>query len=63
MIGDKKYLSSLTPHSHKDYVTFEDVKKDKVLGTRVIKVNNNFTLKDVALVDKLSYNLLSVSTC
>jgi hypothetical protein len=31
-----------------------------VLGTSVIKVNNHFTLKDVALVDKLRYNLLFV---
>jgi hypothetical protein len=42
-------------------VTFGDDKKGKVLGTNVIKVSNNFTLKDVALVDKLGYNLLSVS--
>jgi hypothetical protein len=42
-------------------VTFRDDKKGKVLGTGVIKVNNNFTLKDVALVDKMGYNLLSVS--
>jgi hypothetical protein len=42
-------------------VTFEDDKKGKVLSTRVIKVNNNFTLKDVTLVDKLGYNLMSVS--
>jgi hypothetical protein len=42
-------------------VTFEDDKKDKVLGTGVIKVNNNFTLKEVTLVDKLGYNLLFVS--
>jgi hypothetical protein len=42
-------------------VTFKDDKKGKVLGTGVIKVNNHFTLKDVALVDKLRYNLLSVS--
>jgi hypothetical protein len=42
-------------------VTFVDDKKGKVLGTGVIKVNNNFTLKDVTLVDKLRYNLLSVS--
>jgi hypothetical protein len=27
----------------------------------VITVNNNFTLKDVALTDKLRYNLMSVS--
>jgi hypothetical protein len=33
----------------------------KVLGMGVIMVNNNFTLKDVALVDKLEYNLLSIS--
>jgi hypothetical protein len=42
-------------------VTFGDDKKGKVLGTGVIKVNNNFMLKDVTLVDKLRYNLLSVS--
>jgi hypothetical protein len=42
-------------------VTFGDDKKGKVLGTGVIKVNNNFTLKDVTLVDKLRNNLLSVS--
>jgi hypothetical protein len=61
MIGDKKLFSSLTPFSHKEYVTFRDDKKGKVLGTGVIKVNNHFTLKDVTLVDKLSYNLLSIS--
>jgi hypothetical protein len=42
-------------------VTFGDDKKGKVLGTGIIKVNNNFILKDVALVDKLGYNLLSIS--
>jgi hypothetical protein len=46
---------------HKEYVTFEDDKKGKVLGTGVIKVNDCFTLNDVALVDMLRYNLLSVS--
>jgi hypothetical protein len=33
----------------------------KVLGTGVIKVNGGFTLNDVALMDRLRYNLLSVS--
>jgi hypothetical protein len=42
-------------------VTFEHDKKGKVLGMGIIKVNKNFTLKDVTLVDKLGYNLLSVS--
>jgi hypothetical protein len=42
-------------------VTFGDDKKGKVLGTSIIKVNNHFTLNDVALMDKLKYNLLSIS--
>jgi hypothetical protein len=42
-------------------VTFEDNKKDKVLGTGIIKVNDCFTLNDVALMDSLRYNMLSVS--
>jgi hypothetical protein len=42
-------------------VTFGDDKKGKVLGTGIIKVNDYFTLNDVALVDRLRYNLLSIS--
>jgi hypothetical protein len=42
-------------------VTFGDDKKGKVLGIDVVKVNDNFTFNDVALVDRLRYNLLSVS--
>jgi hypothetical protein len=61
MIRNKKWFSSLTPLSHKEYVTFGDDKKGKMLGTGVIKVNDCFTLNDVALVDILRYNLLSVS--
>jgi hypothetical protein len=52
MTGNKKWFSSLTPLSHK---------KGKVLGTGVIKVNDCFTLYDVAPVDRMRYNLLSVS--
>jgi hypothetical protein len=61
MTGDKKWFSSLTPLSYKEYVTFGDDKKGKVLSTGVIKVNDHFTLNNVALVDKLRYNLVSVS--
>jgi hypothetical protein len=61
MIENKKWFPSLTPLSHKEYVTFGDDKKGKVLGTDVIQVNDCFTLNDVALVDRLRYNLLSVS--
>jgi hypothetical protein len=42
-------------------VTFGDDKKGKVLGTGVIKVNDHFILNDVALMDKLRYNMLFVS--
>jgi hypothetical protein len=61
MTRNKKWFSSLIPLSHKEYVTFGDNKKGKVLGIGVIKINDYFTLNDVALVDKLRYNLLSVS--
>jgi hypothetical protein len=61
MTGDKKWFSSLTPLSHKEYVTFGDDKKGKVLGNGAIKVTDYFTFNDIALVDKLRYNLLSVS--
>jgi hypothetical protein len=61
MTGNKKWFSNLTPLSHKEYVTFRDDKKGKVLGIGIIKVNDCFTLNDVALVDRLRYNLLSVS--
>jgi hypothetical protein len=53
MSDDKKWFFSLTSLSHKEYVTFGDNKKGKVLGTDIIKVNNYFTLKDVTLVKKI----------
>jgi hypothetical protein len=61
MTRNKKCFSNVTPLSHKEYVTFGDDVKAKVLGTGVIKVHDCFTWNDVALVDKLRYNLLSVS--
>jgi hypothetical protein len=61
MIKNKKWFSSLTLLSHKEYVTFGGDKKGKVLSTGVIKVNDYFTLNDVAFLDKLRYNLLSIS--
>jgi hypothetical protein len=61
MTRNKKWFSSLTPLSYKEYVTFGDDQKGKVLGTDVIKVNDCFTLIDVALVDRLRYNLIFVS--
>jgi hypothetical protein len=42
-------------------VTFGNNKKSRVLGIGIIKINDHFTLNDDALVNKLWYNLLSVS--
>jgi hypothetical protein len=61
MSGGKKWFSNLTHLSLKEYVTFVDDKKGKVLGIGVIKVNDHFTINDIALVGKLKYNLTSVS--
>jgi hypothetical protein len=61
MTGNKKLFSSLTPLSHKEYVTFREKKKGKLLGTGIIKVNDCLTLNDIALVDRLRYNLLCIS--
>jgi hypothetical protein len=61
MTRNMKWFYNLIPLSHKEYVTFGDDKKHKVLGTGVIKVNDCFTLNDVTLVERLRYNLISVS--
>jgi hypothetical protein len=42
-------------------VTFGDDKRGKVLRTNIIKVNDYFILNNISLVDKLRYNLLSIS--
>jgi hypothetical protein len=47
MTKHKPWFSSLTPLSHKEYVTFGDDKKGKMLDTSVIKVNDHFTLNGV----------------
>jgi hypothetical protein len=42
MTRNKKWFSNPTPLSHKEYVTFGDDKKGKVLGTGVIKVTRKW---------------------
>jgi hypothetical protein len=42
-------------------VTFGDDKKGKMLGTGIVKVNDHFILNNAALVDRLRYNLFSIS--
>jgi hypothetical protein len=61
MTGDKGWFSSLVPVVTKRYITFGDNGRRRVLPEGEIKVSDKITLKCVALVQSLGYNLLSVS--
>jgi hypothetical protein len=61
MTGSSKWFSSLDPVQCKEYITFRDNNKGKVLSRGTIWVNESFVLKDVALVSNFHFNLLSVS--
>jgi hypothetical protein len=61
MTGDKGWFSSLVPVVTKRYITFGDNGHGCVLLEGEIKVSDKITLRRVALVQSLVYNLLSVS--
>jgi hypothetical protein len=61
MTGDKERFSSLVPVVTKRYITFGDNGRGRVLSEGEIKVSDKITLKHVALVQSLGYNLLFVS--
>jgi hypothetical protein len=61
MTGDKGWFSSLIPVVTKRYITFGDNGRGRVLSEGEIKVSDKITLRRVALVQSLGYNLLSVS--
>ena len=61
MTGDHRWFSSLTPVMNKEYITFGDNRKGKIVSEGAIKVSENFLLKRVALVESLGFNLLFVS--
>jgi hypothetical protein len=44
----------------KEYITFGDKSRGKVVSRDSVRVNKSFFLKDVALVSNLHFNLLSV---
>jgi hypothetical protein len=50
-----------TGSSHVGYVTYGDSSWSKVLGLGKVVVSHNVIVKDVMLVESLSYNLLSVA--
>jgi hypothetical protein len=61
MTGDRGWFSSLVPVVTKRYITFGDNGRGRVLSEGEIKVSDKITLRRVALVQSLGYNLLSVS--
>src|SRR5579859_4605869 len=61
MTGNSHCFSSLTPVMNKEYITFRDNGRGKVRSVGSIHVNDSFVLKNVAFVENLHYNLLSVS--
>jgi hypothetical protein len=61
MTGDKGWFSILVPVVTKRYITFGDNGRGRVLLEGEIKASDKITLKRVALVQSIGYNLLSVS--
>jgi hypothetical protein len=61
MTGVKGWFSSLVLVVTKRYITFGDNGRGRVLLEGEIKVSDKITVKRVALVQSLGYNLLSVS--
>ena len=61
MTGDRGWFSSLTPVSTREYITFGDNGRGRVLAEGMVKVSSKVTLKIAALVKSLGFNLLSIS--
>nr|ABB47234.1 retrotransposon protein, putative, Ty1-copia subclass [Oryza sativa Japonica Group] len=61
MTGDKNWFSSLKKASKTESIIFGDASTSAVLATGLVKVNEKFELKNVAWIEDLKYNLLSVS--
>jgi hypothetical protein len=60
MTGHKGWFSSLVPVVTRRYITFGDNGHGRVLSEGEIKVSDKITLRRVALVQSLGYNLLFV---
>jgi hypothetical protein len=61
MIGDRLWFSSLTPLMTKEYITFGDNGKGRVLLVGTVKVSECMTHRRVSLVKSSGYSLLSIS--
>jgi hypothetical protein len=61
MTGDRRRFSSLTLVMTKEYITFGDNGKGRVLSVGMVKVSESMTLRRVSIVKSLGSNLLFVS--
>ncbi|KAJ1254199.1 hypothetical protein BS78_K106600 [Paspalum vaginatum] len=61
MTGHRRWFSSLYPVSTKEYITFGDNGQGKVLGVGSVALSSKLSLREVALVRNLGFNLVSVS--
>jgi hypothetical protein len=48
MTGDQRWFSSLTPMMTKEYITFRDKGKGRVLSVGTVKVSESVTLRRVS---------------
>jgi hypothetical protein len=53
MTGDRRWFSSLTPVMTKEYITFGNNGKGRVLSVGTVKVSESVTLQRVSLVKSL----------
>ncbi|CAM8951126.1 unnamed protein product [Rhodiola kirilowii] len=60
MTGDSKLLTQIRPVIKKQFVTFGDGGKERVIGCGTLKVPDLPVLKDTLLVDGLKVNLISI---
>ncbi|WVZ84221.1 hypothetical protein U9M48_031275 [Paspalum notatum var. saurae] len=61
MTGHRKWFSSLNPVSTKEYITFGDNGQGKVLDIGSISLSAKLCLREVAFVQNLGFNLVSIS--
>ncbi|WVZ76282.1 hypothetical protein U9M48_024269 [Paspalum notatum var. saurae] len=61
MTGHRKWFSGLIPVSTKEYITFGNNGQGKVLGVGFVWLPANLSLREVAFVRNLGFNLVSVS--
>ncbi|WVZ84831.1 hypothetical protein U9M48_031818 [Paspalum notatum var. saurae] len=59
MTGHRKWFSSLNPVSTKEYITFGDNGQGKVMGVGSVSLSAKLSLREVAFVQNLGFNLVS----